>query len=158
MRGVRANSPAAGLGAVLCVVALSACADGAQLREMAFSGTWESESVILERGDFTETYQFIVTIEEGASEGILDITYTVTGAPDSERTLRQDISVTREDGRIVLTGSDPRLVAGPEIVGVYEPDVLYCGVPPDGFDSLECGWGSDAHGRAPRVRLARRGP
>lgn len=138
------------LAAILLV---SACAKETP-HPVELSGVWKSEPVTLDRGDFVEAYNFTVTLEDSA--GVMDIDYFPTMEPENERIIRQDLEVDIGADGIVLTGSNPRLVRGPAIEGVYEPDALYCDLPaPDTSDALRCGWGSAAHGEAPQVLLAR---
>ncbi|MBX2821216.1 MAG: hypothetical protein KTR29_16090 [Rhodothermaceae bacterium] len=113
-----------------------------------YSTTWQSDPVRFVRGDIDETYRFFL---DGDLER-MDIVYHSTGSTEDERTVRQalDVSFDEERGKLVLTGESPQLVSGPEFVGVYGADVLYCN---PSKDALECLWGSDAHGEAPVVIL-----
>ncbi len=118
------------------------------------SGIWESTPVRLVRGDIDETYRFHLDF----AVPMMDIVYHTTDTTVDARTIRQDLSITHNEGRLVLTGSLPRLVSGPAIIGTYAPDVLYCTPLTTGDDTLACAWGSDAHGEPPAVTLHRAHP
>ena len=156
MRDARRKSRRTAVAVILTCL-LPACTTDAARSEADLSGTWDSEPVVLDRGDFQEEYFFTLDIGAGSEAGILNLTYAASNDPATVRTVRQDLAVIASAGEIQLAGSNPRLVAGPEIVGIYEPDAFFCDARPTGdVDTLACNWGSDAHGEPPRVQLTRR--
>ena len=119
------------------------------------SGDWLSGPVILDRGDFSETYIFALSI--GGDTPVMDLTYTQGDDLSTTRVIRQGLAVQVSQQEILLIGSKPQLVSGPEIIGVYEPDTLNCApLAVSDPDTLYCGWGSPAHGAGPQVELTRR--
>ena len=90
----------------------------------SFSGEWQSDPVRFVRGEIDETYRFY--FEENSQW--MDVVYHSTGSEGDERTIRQSltVSVDEETGKLVLTGAEPQLISGPDIVGAYRADVLYC--------------------------------
>lgn len=120
-------------------------------------GQWQSAPVRLVRGDIDETYVFHVRLA-GEQGHVMDIEYASTHAPADRRLIRQDVTLEADasSGRTIIVGANPRLVSGPAIIGVYEPDSLYCDTANRASaDHLSCTWGSDAHGNAPEVELSR---
>ena len=140
----------AGLG-LLTLFGAASCADGTTAPGDSLSGQWQSEPVVLDRGDFSETYVF--SVEIGADfNGILDIAYWDNAAPDGKMELRQALVVSIDDENITLTGSNPVQTAGPPIEGTYAPDELSCVLEED-VGRLDCNWGSDGHGQPIKVFL-----
>lgn len=116
-----------------------------------FEGKWNSDPVRLERGTTVENYRFYLD----AGEKHLDLVYHTAADPSDERTVRQMLSMSldEEHGVLILAGSNPELIRGPQFVGEYEPDVLYCDIDTIEEDKLFCRWGSDGHDSAPLVTL-----
>ncbi len=116
-----------------------------------FAGTWHSDPVHFVRGNIDETYRFQLS----AGNQHMDIIYHTTGSQSDERTVRQSLRATIDEssGKLVLTGAVPTLISGPEFIGEYAPDVLYCDPISASTKKLQCLWGSDAHGDAPVVVL-----
>ncbi len=118
---------------------------------IAFTGTWQSDPVRFVRGNIDETYRFYLS----AGDQRMDVVYHSTGSREDERTVRQALTVSIDDssGKLVLAGAMPQLISGPGFVGEYAPDVLYCDQNKASTDTLQCLWGSDAHGEVPVVVL-----
>ena len=127
----------------------------AQDRSIGFEcfEVWRSQAVVLDRRSFTETYHFELAFT-GAENGVMTIDYSPEGRPQYKRKLKQDFSVLTGDvrNRITVVGSNPELLEGPDFVGVYEPDTLYCNQSGQTDPALlRCKWGSEGHDSAPSV-------
>lgn len=118
---------------------------------IVFAGTWQSDPVRFVRGDIDETYSF----ELRAGDNVMQVVYASTGSDADKRTITQTltVSIDEESRKLVFAGDSPELVSGPAFVGRYGADVLYCDLPQGTAETLECLWGSDAHGEAPVVIL-----
>ncbi|MEM8485078.1 MAG: hypothetical protein AAF564_05990 [Bacteroidota bacterium] len=116
-----------------------------------FAGTWQSDPVRFVRGDIDETYSF----ELRTDDNVMQVIYASTGSEADKRTITQTltVSINDESGKLVLAGASPELISGPAFVGRYGADVLYCDLPQGTAETLECLWGSDAHGESPVVML-----
>ncbi|GEM_PF-4605606 len=137
----------------LAASALAACGES----QPTLAGEWSSAELRLQHDGFDELYVFTLTIGSDEKTGVMDIVYYPTDDPSSERLIRQDLSVTKTQTEITLAGVDPHLVSGPAVVGVYAADTLYCDpLTAQSRNVLTCGWGSDAHGDGPQVRLDRK--
>lgn len=151
------------LGKLTVVLFAAMCGSFTALGEVSkdgkLSGEWQSEPVRLVRGDMEEVYVFNVRLAGGERSGVMDIDYFSTRAPERRRLIRQDIvlETDRANDQTIMVGANPRLISGPEIIGVYEPDSLYCDSAGRASDTqLACTWGSPAHGNAPVVTLSRK--
>lgn len=122
------------------------------------AGMWESNPVRLVRPGLDETFIFRLSLGMDGLGRIMDIDYFTTSDPADKRRIRQDVTIVMDapTGLTVLQGANPRLVTGPAIIGVYEPDSLYCDVPKaEVVRTIRCTWGSPGHGDAPVVVLTR---
>ena len=136
---------------ILALFASVSCTEEPADPEDLLSGQWQSEPVVLDRGDFSETYVF--SVEIGADlNGVLDIAYWDNAAPDGKMELRRTLVVSIDEDEITLTGSNPTQTAGPPIEGTYAPDELSC-VAENNVERLDCNWGSDGHGQPIKVFL-----
>lgn len=145
-------------GATVAIICSSSVALSAQSDIASLAGDWRSKPVRLVRGDLEEIYVFSVRLNAADQNGAMDIEYFSSNTPDRKRHIRQDIRLETgtANGQFILVGANPRLVFGPEIIGVYEPDSLYCDTAKRRSpDNLSCTWGSPAHGNAPVVELVR---
>ena len=141
---------------VFTAALLAACDPSEAPMPPDLAGDWASAPVRLVRGDMDETFAFSVAVADNEAGGIMDIAYHATNDPETEWVVRQDITVTIAGQSVDLIGANPRQIAGPAIEGVYAPDELYCDAPAASPpNTLNCDWGSDAHGDAPNVRLMR---
>jgi hypothetical protein len=144
------------------VLALGLVACGASPRNApAIVGTWRSGDVHLTGPGRDEVYRFQMVLtarDDDEMEGVLDLEYASAGRPGDRREIRQEVVLVVDSaiGMLTLTGRNPVLLAGPVLVGVYEPDELTCSLPRrDSPDRLACRWGSDAHGEPPEVVFVR---
>lgn len=145
-------------GAIVAIICGSSVALSEQSDATRLTGDWRSEPVRLVRGDLEEVYVFSVRLNAAGQNSVMDIEYFSLTTPDRKRLIRQDIRLEAgaANGQSILEGANPRLVSGPEIIGVYEPDSLYCDTAKRRSpDNLSCTWGSPAHGNAPVVELVR---
>lgn len=141
------------IGFSLLLVILVGCSEPPKAVDtyVVFAGTWQSDPVRFVRGDIDETYTF----EVRAGDNIMQVVYASTGDDADKRTITQTLtaSIDETTNKLVLAGASPELASGPPLVGRYGADVLYCDLAPDEAVTLECLWGSDAHGDAPVVIL-----
>ena len=151
------------LGKLTVVLFAAMCGSFVALGEISndskLAGDWQSQPVRLVRGDMEEVYVFNIRLAGDERNGVMDIDYFSRQAPDRRRLIRQDIvlETDRANDQTIMAGAKPRLISGPEIIGVYEPDSLYCATADRASDTqLACSWGSPAHGNAPVVNLSRK--
>ncbi|MEM9387387.1 MAG: hypothetical protein AAGA68_20190 [Pseudomonadota bacterium] len=127
------------------------------IEHLSLAGNWQATGVLLIRGELTERYAFTVRLEDSLTEGTLDIRYRADDTPAAERVIRQDLTprVDPEGRTVVLRGTAPRLLSGPQIEGVYAPDTFTCALNTADQDQLPCLWGSDAQADTVRFILRR---